>query len=579
MNVEEIKEMIKWLEDEVYSGYFTQLTTNEGLYGLTYPVDIPKEKAIVRPATPRILLDTSVNHVPTNHPVIRVPSMGDEPGQQAHANKLERFCMGLVYRTAMQPKNAFEIVRKHLSLHGIGILKDVYNPKAYPQKGSGEDEEKFEQRRKEALPLLIMPIHPSNFMPEPVFYPTFVIERAKKTVAAIKNTFPGWKTDKTFREEVKWYEYWDDTIHCYLADDEVVLPVQAHGYGFLPYSWGYTDKGLETADSNPAEAAIGLLTKLEQTIKEDGARWSENHAINTFVAWPTIFFIGADNAMIEPINLGVKPGMAIPLPEGIKLERWLAGEPSPAILSEMALLKNMQEDAVAPPLTRGLGQTGVRSGYDRALGTEEGGLRYEGISQALDKITAKTLSNCLKLVERKVPGPVTVWGVNAMGKTEQETLAPEDVKGHYIVNVEFAGAEPEKEYRAAQTGANLKQQGIISGRRAMEKYSGVSDPDEELIQIRTEMILNSPEILQIVAQFAATKIQQRLQASMIKEGVPAMPPPPQGMMPPAPAGPMPQGAMAPQPMPGFPPQEPKPFSPEEQQRIITAERNRLRGGA
>lgn len=593
ITIQEIKDAISWLENDVYGEYFGQISNNEDLYGLRYNVDIPTNLMNVRPIrpiTPRTLLDTAVDHVPTNHPVIRVPSLGDKPGQQEHANRLERFYMGLMYQTAMQPKNTFDIVRKHLALHGIGVEKTVYNDKAYPEREEDETDERFEQRRRDAHPILIMPVHPNNFMPEPVFYSTFVIERAKKTVRAIRNIFPNWRTDRDPKEKVDWHEYWDDTYHCYLADKEPIMEsgIQKHGYGFIPYSWGYTDKGLETDDSNPAESSIGLLTPLKQTIEEDGARWSQYHAINTFVAWPTVFFIGADKAMLQPVDLGVNPGQAIPLPEGITLERWPAGEPSPAILSEMALLKNMQEDFAAPPLTRGLAAPGVRSGYDRALGTEQGGLRYEGISQTLDKITSKALSNCVKLVERKLPGPITVWGVNAMGKTEEETLKSEDVKGHYIVSVEFSEAEAEKNYRSGQMGANLAQSEVISKKRAREVYAGVPDPNEEEIQIQTEKILNYPSIQEMVAQLAAIKINQRLQASMIKSGVPPIySEPGRTTVPPVsspgvpggtPKG-MPQGALAPQPMPGFPPNEPKPFSSEEQERIITAEKNKLRGGA
>ena len=568
-SLDQINARVEYVE-EYYQEAHNQFDLDRTYLDRAFPIDVPKDVKAYYPPTAQIALDTGREHVPTNNPRIFVPKASDKPSAQEHKETLRKFYLGLLNRIVSESAiSPLDVTVQDLFMTNTGVLKILYAP--VKAKADGSDE--YETIKRNALPIRILSVPARNFYPDPSDVPEYVIEIYERSAAEIKAKYPNWERPKNasgeYLKTVKWVEYHDAQYRCYLAAGEPILKqgVEKHGYGFIPYAWGFAGFGMETPDKDFSKRAQGIIRPLRKMLEEEAYLWSVNHEINKSLAWPTTYIIGAENLP----ELEKKPGKIIPLPGNAKIHTDEPGALASGVLQELQMVRNEIFDKTAPRSIRGLPETGVRSGYDRSLMVMEARLRYGSVNTALGRITATILGHAARLLETKIKDDgITIWGREPDRGEFEMVVKGSAVKGHYICYVEFAPAEVEDEYRRANTGAILRERGIISKTRAQEKYAGIIDPEEEQVQIYADQI--SENLLPVAIELAKTELTKEIMARQVKDGVALerTPTPEQVYGPRQRAtGGSPTGAP-------FNAAQPPPFSAQEEQQVLSEELGKLK---
>ena len=562
--LDEIREKVKYVQD-YYQSAHAEFDRDFLYLSCAFSVDVAQDVPIIRPPTAQIALGTLKDHVPTNYPHVFIPKASNQATAQEHKEKLRRFLLGLLNRIVMESPTSFlDTNVETLGMCNMAIQKIVYKPFIDEEDG---DEETRETKRRNRLPVVIMAVHPRIFYPDPSDFPQYAIEIYERDSAEIAYKYPKWERPPSKQKTVLWVEYYDDNYRCYLANGEPVLKtkVEKHGYGFLPYSWTFAGFGLDTADNSRAYKTQGMIRPHRSMIEQQSYLWSVLHEIDKKGAWQPLF-LELPPGVAMP-SLDIKAGTVQSLPPGSKLITDAIPQVIPAgVLNELQIVQDYL-DEMAPRPVRGIAVAGVRSGYDRSLMVMEARLRYGSVSLALGRVTANTLSKSLRLLENKIKDTgITVWGREPQKGEFEETIKGSDVKGHYICYVDFAPAEVEDEYRRANTGALLKERGIISNTRTQERYAGIVDPEEEQTQIWADRYME--QLFPTTLQLVQAELAKELAARRIKEGI-NLPPPGEvltGQRQP------PQRELAGSPTSApFVATQPKPFSSEEEQQVLKSE--------
>ena len=569
--IEEIKEL-KALTRKHYSNLHSEFQTDEDYFNLDFlpdlglPVAHAAEGTIL--PTGRDVIQTAKAHIDTTNPRVFVTAVGTGRAAEEEAEMRQKFYQGIAYRTMVEsPTSPFEAAVKNLCLYGLAGLKVVYDPDRWPDKPEKRDGEtgedysermsNYEQQRHDALPIVIVSVHPSALLFDPSYWHSaFVIECHSKLVLDISKRWPNWfnAEDKRPTDLVDYDEYWDEEWRSILIDGQPVLrgEVVRHKYGFMPYAIAYSGLGMETAANYPEHKAVGLLRYIRGVLASESRAYSIYDVVLKGTAWPVKAAEGDNANLLTDFKL--EYGTIQKLPPGVKLVDVISPPPTDALLGHLQYTNSIISASVAPRSVRGMAEPGVRSGYDRSLIIEKAELNFGVIKQAAEKLIAQALSMSSKVLERVVPGNVSVWAKTPVGDYDVE-IKKDRIKGH-LCSVEFRAVREEQEMRQSQNAQQLVAAGLISRDTARRKYLESIDAEGEEMKIDAEKIRNSPPVQEVLAQAIAQELAQALGVRTQEQQM---------------AGQRKGAGQPPPGIPGIPPRPPTMGSPEEVQQTLEAE--------
>ncbi len=555
-----------------YSELHEKLDRDEKYYELLFKDDlnIPTEfadEAIVLP-TGRDVVDTFVDHMDVSNARVYVNKKGTSTKSVEEDNMMRKLGLGLLHRTNVEADiSPWRVAAKHFALHGLAVIKDVYSADLWPDKPvrkKGESEESYAEKMGEwmeetgiNIPIIIQAIHPKVVLGDPSFSPvrSFVFEDHKRIRKYLddKEKFKKWTNplNKRIDEEIEYIIYSDATWRCEWADGEKVFPGDGmvdHKYGFLPYV--FIESGLGNLDSQnrPHMRYVGIIRYIFDLLMAESRDFSISDTVLARNAWPGGFLTGVNAASVKRLKLGYGTWEA--LPEGVIPVPVEAQIPPDALNALLYRTADYIAAHAAPRSVRGLSESGVRSGTDRAKVIAEASAKYTYSKEAFRNGAAKVLSNCARLVKDVIPGDVRVWA-RTPSATFDIPIKKDLLKPPFVYYVDFAPISEEDEYRRHDDLERQVREGIITPSMARRKLSDI-DPEEAEIEVEMEKLNNSPFIQQIKDTYAAGKLAQaiakRTAAEVAKGGTP--PPQPtiggggQGGAPGAPSG-APVGNMVP----------------------------------
>jgi len=566
-----------------------------------------KEDGIVLP-TVRDIVDAGTNHISTVYARFFRPMRGTDAVAKDQAEMLRKFDMAMFYRTKIESDiSPWRTAAKHGCLYGMWCFETVFDENKVPEEPEqekGESDDEFKERMDiyngelyDVLPIGIRSVHPRNVYPDPSG--NYMIIEETKTISQARAEWSNWTAPVVGvatagagnYQDVVQVSYIDKKWRAIYVNNEPMLTagdkegIIEHDYGFVPYVVGYSGLGNQSKSSKSEIKAVGLVRYLLPLLRSESFAYSVYNIVLKSQSWPITFVSGPGAAALTTIKM--KYGKIYEKPAGVTMEEYVKAPPPEFVMQHLAYTSSILAASGAPRSVRGLGETGVRSGTDRAQVISEARLRYDSIMEQLQLSTAKVMSNCTKIAERVVPEDFHIW---ARTPNEEFDFRVErkKIKHHYTTFVEFTPVSAEEEARRHADMENLVKTGIISSATARRRYMSHIDPEAEDIRVEAEKLRNDPAIRQVVAQLVSQELAGEMaRLGKIKALQSGQLPPMQSQQPGQgiPGQPLASGegmaqavsAMARQNMGGFRP--PMPGSPEQMAALIAGQGKPSTGGS
>lgn len=489
---------------------------------LNLPVEFADE-GIVLP-TARDFVDVFVDHIDIANARVFVNRKGTSNISLEDAEMMRKFYLGLIHRTNVESDiSPWRVAAKHYALHGLTILKTVWDADRWPDKPAQKENEsedayakridEWRSQTHESLPIVIQAISPRCVMPDPSYGGRmFVIEEHKKIALDVSKRWPHWRNPngKNAGDEVDFVSYWDDTYRCDFIDGEPILKVKGgvakHNYGFIPYVFIDSGLGNISYDARPEMRYVGILRYIMDLLISESRDYSISDVVLKREAWPWYSIEGENANLVTEVDQYYGKGNR--LPSGTSIEFKTPQVPPEALNQHLYRTADYLAAHAAPRSVRGLSESGVRSGADRRLVIAEASARYRYSEDAFRNGTAKVLTNCARLLKNVIPGDVRVWARTPTDEFD-DVIKKEKMKEPFTCYVEFAPISEEDEYRRHDDLRQLIAGGIITKRWARTQMSNV-DPIAMEKQERKELLRQLPSYNQVLDQYLAAKAGEAL---------------------------------------------------------------------
>lgn len=486
-----------------------------------------KDDAVVLP-TARDIVDAGTNHVSTVFARFSRPMRGIGVEAVEQAEMLRKFDTAMFYRTKIESSiSPWRVASRHGCTYGMWCFESLYDPNKLPDEPehqAGESDKDFADRMSiyngelyDALPIGIRAVHPRNVYPDP--NGEFMIIEEPKTLMQAKAEWPNISVQLTIGGIVqsgiitggaiqdaiqvgyfsKQYRaiYVNGTPALAAADEEGVIE---HDYGHIPYVIGFSGLGNEDKSAKPEKQAVGLIRYLRALLRSESFAYSVYNIVLKSHSWPITFVSGPGAAAIA--NIKLKFGKIYEKPPGVTIEEYIQSPPPEMVMAHMQYTSAVLSASGAPRSIRGLPESGVRSGTDRAQIIGKAKLKYDSILEQMQLSTAKVMSNCTKIAERVVPEDFHIWA-KAPDEEFDFRIDRAKIKHHYTTFVEFTPVSPEEEARRHADMINMVKSGVMTMSTARRRYLSHIDPVAEDIRSEAEKLRNSQPVQMVLAQIVA----------------------------------------------------------------------------
>lgn len=536
-SVDEIKAIVGEA-DKIYGALWKKFDEDDMFYELQFKhlIEIPTqfEKDVVIVPTGRDMIDAFVDNIDIGNVRVRVNKKGTSAKAKEAMEMERKFYLGLMHRINVESQIApIRVCSKHYAAHGLCVMKSVWDADNWlwePKQKDGESKKVYGIRLDEwrsdthfSMPILWLPIHPANIIPDPYQGgQLYVIERRKKLVFDAKRMWPRWKNSKSkgVTDTVEYISYWDKDYRCDLLDGEPILGVSKHGYGHIPYTLIESGLGNMDKDAKPESRYVGSSRYMFDMLVAESDLYSVNKIRTKREVLKGGYTRGRDGTNLPEIKqaYGEYPN----IPDGVEIFDWDIKPPPAEAFIQLDVTRDYIDSHAGPRSVRGLSEENVRSGAHERFRVAQASARFGYATPSFQNGIAQVLAKSAMIVVNKIPGNFRVWARTP--SDEIDVLVKKDLlKPPFAPYVEFSPISEEDEYRRQDSLIKQRQAGLISREFAWTQMNNV-DPQKMQRDVDKEMLKMSPPIQQLNAQVYA----QMLQQAYIENGV--MPPPMGGGM-------------------------------------------------
>jgi len=272
----------------------------------------------------------------------------------------------------------------------------------------------------------------------------------------------------------------------------------------MPYSPIIPMMSYTFQDGPPQERYRGILLPIHSLLDSEARLASQAESIVRQMAWRTLDFSGPRAAAEDAAENYELFGGKNVLPPGVAVGISPTASVPPDVFQWLNIVQTWIEQATFPNVIRGVRPKGVSTGFGISVLAGMGRLVFQGVADGVRHTVEQANAHFAMLVENKLKGRVTVHARTDIHNFDQ-SIGPDDIRGYYENTVQVKAEAPEEREREALLALRLHQAGVISLYEA-QRRAGIINPLEEQMQIRAEMLTNSPEVLQAQTQMLLQQI-------------------------------------------------------------------------
>ena len=522
--------------ETVYSTLYSAFEQDQRFYELEFfeQLGLPKQfaKDGIVLSTARDMVDAYVDHLDISNARVYLNKKGISPKPDDERETLRKLYLGILHVTNIERPWARHAA-KHLGTHGLSVIRTLWASDLWPdkpEKGDSSDSE-FANRietwkldTQQYFPIAIDAINPRNIILDPGFGGRqFVIEHHDQLILDIWKKWPNWDKDhkRDADQRVRYIAYWDDTWRSVIIDDEPVLKddVMRHTYGFIPYVPIDAGLGNLSWDSLPEMRYVGILRYIFKMLLSESRNYSMADILLKKEVMKGGWLSGRNAKAISSINQ--EYGKYNPMPDGVEVHEWESKMPPGALGEHLLRTQDMINSHAAPRSTRGLSESGVRSGADRRLIIAEGSTKFQYSNMAFRHGVSRVLANCAMLVKNVIPGDVQIWARTQFDGEIDELIEKDKINPPFACYVEFAPFSEEDEFRKQDALIRQRTAGLISQETAWNQMSHIN-PVVEKERLAEERIRNTEAYQAALENGVAVRtgvlsLQQQQEAQRLQE--------------------------------------------------------------
>jgi hypothetical protein len=476
-----------------------QMIASQNMYDLKYDshaIRIPRGVVVHTPSTAASIVDASRSQLRTDDPRVKVEADGSSQDARSLASKLRLGAQMLLKRMlgGVDQPLLSQVLFDFMRL-GMGVAKTVYDidmvPEA-PQRSEFKTKRDFDHAYK-AWDTLRTNVHPffdavldphSVFTPKDETWPySWAVEVQERTYASIREQYDKWIPPKRNEKldpssKVEYIEYWTKNTVQRWADG-VSLYDGPNPRGVVPYVRGYSGLGGTHLGGDPADAVIGILTKVESELQAEVRLKTAMDALWQYHVWPRLLTQEDPNTLKKSLQMGAGGIIQWHGPRDAKPEFLAPPAINASMITFLPELKDSITKATLQDVLQGERPRGVDYGYLQALLISQAALRFAAPKISLELFASRMVR--LKYMQlAAVDHPISVHGYDEDIEGTR-MLSARDMSGHVEVDVEFGTGDPLDDNALVTTTITALQAGLIDMRTAIERLG--KDPDEIMAEI------------------------------------------------------------------------------------------------
>lgn len=513
-NTQEITDTFVALRDKVYSELHSKMRRYRDLHNQIIDCAQPKDWPTHIPATGLRLVRWATNQLVTDAIEVEIIPGTQHVKDKDNAERQSLFADKCLTEWDLAADNPiWKETAQNMMLYGLGVVKGpLFDPSAWGSIKDNAPKEEIQSRnlrKKLNFPLLVKPIDPLTFFPDPAG--RFAIEAYTRFAGEVKEDIARWNEGKRTPiaydwgsgikdyEEILWLEYYSNSWRCFIvlegpgsnAISMPILDVQRNVYGFLPYAWKFTGWGKTSPDGKPEEKAVGILTGLESDIEQQarGLTALDNqvraHVYQRLLAPEDAADSIRANISNSPADISYIPRDAMPGQSG-GISLWPQPTVNPDLFSMLALSQNDIEQITGHPAMAGGGAQG-ESGYRAMLRIRQGGLNFRPPRRGLENMIITILTNSFRLLVNLIDETMPLRG--------DKTIKPDQINEPLDLKVKLEPQDAEEDGERIRLGLLMLKANAITIEQFNQDYARRDDAHMTIPNLLAQQImLTDPQI-------------------------------------------------------------------------------------
>lgn len=453
------------------------------------------------PATARRMVQAPVDNIAMDGIIVhREPRMKAPSGLQTQtakqsADKVERWCQSVMNILASQPPYFLRELVYGTSAWGEHYLKTWVDPELIrnPEKYQG-------------FPFTLgvpdpRAVFASLDMEDGVPYEAYEEKtHSARHVRQLFEQFNKGKEVKGLNRDVKddqlvtFVEGCTPEYRCFFCAPQhtnsfVTVPIDGQEFapnplGFVYYSRGFSGKGSNPMDGDPASLAIGMLTGHERLLVQQARGYTMIDSITAKHAAPTIVMTLPPGMTLKETDkrLDMSPGKVLVASDGVTYELWNPPPIPPAIFQQLENIDRYFE-AFIPGIVSGAKEVSGEAAISKNIRLSQASLLWESQYISAKNTIACALGQILRIVDKVVGQGVEIGGL---------TLRPEDIEGDYRVSVDIKPGNPNQERQDYLIGKDMA--GSLPKRVILEKFMHQEDATQAMADMAADVIMEREDV-------------------------------------------------------------------------------------
>ena len=504
-------EASRWRLQEYYSQMRAQMDRAEELYHLEYgseAANTPEGMSTHVPSTAASVVDAAASQLRTDSARVTVLPNGTADTANKKAMKQERLAAGLLSRLhdnydVSIPQQAF-FDANLLGAAAIKVLYDEDSLPIEPDQKAFDSESEFKEAVKDwkselemTFPFYCAPIDPRQvFIPAGAHFPyPFAIEAQQRRAVEIKASHPHWLDENPDNPGrlVQWVEYWDkETWQVFVDGQEVRRDSEGevlrnNPIGVVPYVFSFSGIGARRVGSNPADAAIGMLTKVESELRAEVRLKTALDVLWQMFVYPRMLTTADPETVASQMDMRAGGVVQWRGESHEKPDFLTPPQPNQVMYAMLPEIQgSIQRGTFSETLT-GERPRGTDTGYLQSILVGQARLRFGPLKKSVETMLQRTLLLMIQQLRFRRQ-TVTVFGYDDKTAEGPRRVKPSDLTGHVELRVEFTPGKPMDDRNSVIAMLNVVQGGFLSPRTYIKEILGL-DPDEEQTHILAWSVL------------------------------------------------------------------------------------------
>ncbi len=507
--------------EQYYGQAHEQMNDADNLYNQDFylNIDLPENINVHKSSKATQIVDNLRDQIRVDEPVVVYRERSPKQKDQEHKALLEQWGQNTLAQLSQSGMiDPLGQAPHDLILRGAACVKIIVREDSLEDKPSKVSKRAWEAEMSHKPHFMLKPVDPLNCFPSPGNELTYMVEKQRRRVIDIRESYPHWSDPKAKKfgknladnplREVEWVEFWTRDEYIVEVDGDRIID-QPNPYGIIPYVYRYSGLGRYNADGNPKHLAVGILHSIQGELEAEIEVKTAMRAAWQYHVFPRLLTTDDPSQVAQQFQKG--PGAVIKhAPE--RPPQWLDSPPPNQHMMEFL---NSIDESIRRTIPAALMERQADAGIHQALLIGQALKIISPVKKALNSMGTEVLNKLSHLMNwfelsQSVQGP-------------REGDSTRMVRGkdftHHQFEVTFEATDPSEDDRRMLSALAVKREpGLISRATYRERFlKGVipnGEEEEEKImaeQVVDQLVQSGMLVQEVMAQMQAQQQQDNAQ--------------------------------------------------------------------